>query len=111
MTEATHARQTTDEELLGAQAGAVIAELSDEERLERIDAELERGFDALRDVTRGVSVFGSARLPPDAPEYELARDVAQRSAAAGFTVITGGGPGSWRPPTAAPGRPARARSA
>jgi len=85
--------ETTDEELLGAQAGAVVAERSDEERVARIGAELERGFDALRDVTRGVSVFGSARVPAGAPEYELAREVGCRLGAAGFTVITGGGPG------------------
>ena len=85
--------ETTDEELLGAQAGAVLAERSDDERLQRIAAELERGFDALRDVTRGVSVFGSARVLPGAPEYELAREAGRKLGEAGFTVITGGGPG------------------
>jgi hypothetical protein len=37
-------------------------EHEDEIRLERIQAEVERGFDALRDVDDGVSIFGS---PPD----------------------------------------------
>jgi uncharacterized protein (TIGR00730 family) len=85
--------ETTDEELLGAQASAVLAERSDAERLERIGDELEQGFAALRSVTRGVSIFGSARVAPDSPMYELARDVASRLGARGFTIITGGGPG------------------
>ena len=93
VTEAARVPETTDEELLGAQAGAVQAELSDAERLERINAELEQGFDALREVTRGVSIFGSARLPAGSDTYELAREVAHRLGDRGFTIITGGGPG------------------
>jgi uncharacterized protein (TIGR00730 family) len=93
VTEAARIPETTDEELLGAQAGAVQVELSDAQRLERISDELDEGFDVLREVTRGVSIFGSARLPPDSETYELARDVAHRLGAAGFTIITGGGPG------------------
>jgi uncharacterized protein (TIGR00730 family) len=93
VTEAARVPETTDEELLGAQAGAVQAELSDAQRLERISEELDQGFDALREVTRGVSVFGSARLPAGSEVYELAREVARRLGEAGFTIITGGGPG------------------
>ena len=93
VTEAARTPETTDEELLGAQAAAVRVEHSDAERLANIGAELELGFDALRDITRGVSIFGSARLPPGSHTYELARDVARRLGEAGFTIITGGGPG------------------
>jgi uncharacterized protein (TIGR00730 family) len=88
-----HRPATTDEELLGAQAGAVATERTETERLARIQEELERGFDALGHITRGVSVFGSARIPPDHTEYALAREVGRRLGAAGFAVITGGGPG------------------
>ena len=42
---------------------------------------------------RKVSVFGSARLPHDSPEYTAAQDFAQRMTAAGFMVITGAGGG------------------
>ncbi len=84
---------TTDEELLGAQASAVATVLTEAERLARIEAEFARGFDALAHLTRGVSLFGSARIAPDDPEYALARDVARRLGEAGFAVITGGGPG------------------
>ena len=84
---------TTDEELLGAEAAIVTTERTDAQRIERIEDELERGFRALADVVRGVSVFGSARVAADAPGYRLARDVGRRLGAAGFAVITGGGPG------------------
>jgi uncharacterized protein (TIGR00730 family) len=42
---------------------------------------------------RKVTVFGSARIPPDAPLYRLARELGKKLAQAGFMVITGGGPG------------------
>jgi uncharacterized protein (TIGR00730 family) len=65
----------------------------DEIRLERIQAEVERGFDALRDVDDGVSIFGSARIPSEHRWYELCRETAACLAGHGFSVITGGGPG------------------
>lgn len=42
---------------------------------------------------RKVSVFGSARVAPDAPAYDMARRLGQSLAQAGYMVITGGGPG------------------
>ncbi|MFN5856014.1 MAG: LOG family protein [Pseudanabaenaceae cyanobacterium] len=42
---------------------------------------------------RKVSVFGSARLPADSPEYAAAQQFAQHMTAAGFMVITGAGGG------------------
>jgi uncharacterized protein (TIGR00730 family) len=84
---------TTDEELLGAQALGIATERTEAERLERIHDELDRGFDALAHITRGVSVFGSARVAADDPRYALAREVGRRLGEAGFAVITGGGPG------------------
>ena len=88
-----HRPATTDEELLGAQAGAVATEHTEAERLARIQKELDRGFDALGHITRGVSVFGSARVAAGHPEYALAREVGRRLGQAGFAIITGGGPG------------------
>jgi hypothetical protein len=38
-------------------------------------------------------VFGSARFGEGHPYYELSREVGSRLALAGFTVMTGGGPG------------------
>jgi uncharacterized protein (TIGR00730 family) len=88
-----HPPATTDEELLGAQAAAVLTEHTEAERLARIRDEFARGFDALGHITRGVSIFGSARVPETDPRYALARDTARRLGGAGFAVITGGGPG------------------
>ena len=62
-------------------------------RLYRIREEVDRGFDAMRDVEDGVSVFGSARIGEGHPWYELCRETAACLAKHGFAVITGGGPG------------------
>jgi uncharacterized protein (TIGR00730 family) len=84
---------TPDEELLGAERPAVATERTEQERLDRIRNELTKGYDALADLGCAVSIFGSARTPSDHPDYALARATAHRLGAAGFAVITGGGPG------------------
>jgi uncharacterized protein (TIGR00730 family) len=68
-------------------------EVKDERRLDRIRTEVDAGFDALRDVEDGVSVFGSARIAEGHRWYELCRETGACLARHGFTVITGGGPG------------------
>lgn len=55
--------------------------------------EMIRGFRALHFVGPCVTVFGSARFPEDSPEYRLGRVAGFELARAGFTVVTGGGPG------------------
>jgi uncharacterized protein (TIGR00730 family) len=84
---------TPDEELLGAERPAVAVEHTEQERLERIERELATGFEALSNIACGVSVFGSARVAPEHPDYALAQATAHRLGEAGFAVITGGGPG------------------
>jgi len=87
-------RPTFDEELLlwlGDEPAAVRA--ADAERVHDIAGEFARGFDALAEVRRAVTVFGSARTPPDHPDYALVRSVTARLGAAGYAIITGGGPG------------------
>lgn len=59
----------------------------------RIFAEFIRGFRALHFVGPCVTVFGSARFGEEHPSYRLAREMGGRIARAGFTVMTGGGPG------------------
>ena len=59
----------------------------------RIGAEFVRGFRALHFVGPCVTVFGSARFPEGHRAYELAREVGAGLPRAGFTVMTGGGPG------------------
>ena len=62
-------------------------------RAARIFVEFVRGFRALHFVGPCVTVFGSARFADDHPYYRLGREVGALLARAGFTVMTGGGPG------------------
>jgi uncharacterized protein (TIGR00730 family) len=62
-------------------------------RVLRITSEFVEGFDTLAGLPPAVTVFGSARTPPDAPEYRAARALGKALVRAGFAVITGGGPG------------------
>lgn len=55
--------------------------------------ELVCGYRALSDLGPTITVFGSARLTEGTRYYDLTRSVARRLAEAGFTVMTGGGPG------------------
>src|SRR5512137_1160985 len=66
---------------------------SDPWRVLRIMGEFVEGFDTLAGVTAGVTFFGSARIKPDDPHYRAATETARLLAAAGFSIITGGGPG------------------
>ena len=59
----------------------------------RIFAEYLGGLRALHTVDPCVTVFGSARLGAGDPAYELGRRTGALLAEAGFTVMTGGGPG------------------
>ena len=52
-----------------------------------------KGLRALHFVGPCVTVFGSARIGEGEPAYALGRETGARLASAGFTVMTGGGPG------------------
>jgi uncharacterized protein (TIGR00730 family) len=84
---------TEDQKLLDAPHIAADFRRSDSWRALRITSEVVEGFDALGDVTRAVSIFGSARTAPDDPYYEAARRTAYLLARADYAIITGGGPG------------------
>ena len=86
--------KTFDEEIIRSGEPEILAELSDPERLERIRSEAEKGFRLLGRVGPAVCIFGSARTGEGDPEYRLARQVAAAIGAAGYSVITGGGPGT-----------------
>jgi len=59
-----------------------------------IASEFLAGFQAVRTINRpAVSIFGSARVPEGSLPYERAREAGALLAAAGFAVVTGGGPG------------------
>ena len=59
----------------------------------RFFLEFLRGFESLDLEGPCVTVFGSARFPEGHRWYELARELGRGLAGAGFTVMTGGGPG------------------
>jgi uncharacterized protein (TIGR00730 family) len=59
----------------------------------RILGEFVSGFEALARLGPAVTVFGSARTPPEDPMYRAAVALGRGLAKAGFAVITGGGPG------------------
>ncbi|MCA1578901.1 MAG: TIGR00730 family Rossman fold protein [Acidobacteria bacterium] len=83
---------TQDEQLLESPRPDEFTH-TDTWRVFRIMGEFVEGFDELATLTRGVSIFGSARSKPGAPDYVAAQETAALLAAEGFTVITGGGPG------------------
>lgn len=81
---------TPDQELLDQQ----LEIATDPTRVERMRGELEMGFATLGHVRDGIAVFGSARTAADDPEYALARELGRELGRRGYSVITGGGPGS-----------------
>ncbi|WP_186304498.1 TIGR00730 family Rossman fold protein [Kocuria palustris] len=92
------ARRTSDQRLLehwSAEAVGHDADFTrtDPWRILRIQSEFVDGFDTLARLGPAVTVFGSARIPEGAADYELGREVGRRLGRAGYTVITGGGPG------------------
>ena len=62
-------------------------------RMLGIMAEFVEATERLASIRPAVSIFGSARTPPDHPYYHLAEDIARKLSDAGFSVISGGGPG------------------
>ncbi len=66
---------------------------SDSWRMFRILGEFTRGFDELNGLGRAVTIFGSSRLAEDHPMYAAAQTLGSDLAAAGYAVMTGGGPG------------------
>lgn len=58
-----------------------------------IMAEFVGATENLKAITPAVSIFGSARTKPDHPYYQLTEEIARLLSDAGFSVISGGGPG------------------
>ncbi len=59
----------------------------------QIMAEFVEGFERLAHIKPSVSIFGSARTPVDHPYYKLTEEIALALSDAGFSVVSGGGPG------------------
>ena len=62
-------------------------------RMFEIIAEFVTATERLQSIQPAVSIFGSARMTPEHPYYKAAEDIAKRLSEAGFSVISGGGPG------------------
>jgi len=82
------ARSQEDRQVLQTRTADVerhVAWIADEFRM---------GFQAVDRIDRpAVTIFGSARIGPDHPDYAGAMATAARFAGEGFAVVTGGGPG------------------
>src|SRR5574340_527501 len=62
-------------------------------RLLGIMAEFVESTERLASIRPAVSIFGSARTPADHAYYMLTEDIARKLSDAGFSVVSGGGPG------------------
>jgi uncharacterized protein (TIGR00730 family) len=76
-------KQPVDEGILTRQSWKVF----------QIMAEFVEGFERLSSIAPSVSIFGSARTQPDDKYYKLAESIARELSNAGFSVVSGGGPG------------------
>jgi uncharacterized protein (TIGR00730 family) len=83
---------TTDQRLLDRRGPSDWVH-TDPWRVLRIQAEFVEGFGLLAELGIAVSVFGSARSHRESPEYKLAEEISAGLVRAGYSVITGGGPG------------------
>ena len=91
----TYAVPVTEDEkfLQGPRSDPADFTRQDTWRILRIMSEFIEGFDNLADVTKGVTIFGSARTNPEDPQYFAAQETARILAEQGFAIITGAGPG------------------
>ncbi len=62
-------------------------------RMFEIIAEFVTATEGLQSIQPAVSIFGSARTTPEHPYYGVTQEIARRLSDAGFSVISGGGPG------------------
>jgi uncharacterized protein (TIGR00730 family) len=62
-------------------------------RIFGIMSEFVEATERLAGVQPAVSIFGSARMPPESPHYHTTEKIARLLSDAGFAVISGGGPG------------------
>jgi hypothetical protein len=85
-------KTTTDQRLLDRRGPSDWVH-TDPWRVMRIQAEFVEGFGLLAELGMAVSVFGSSRVRPGSVEYQLAERISAGLTAAGYAVLTGGGPG------------------
>jgi hypothetical protein len=87
-------KPTEDERLLATpRPEQTLFSHTDPWRVLRIMGEFVEGFDALAELGKAVTIFGSARVRPGDPMYAAAEELAALLGTTGFAIITGGGPG------------------
>jgi len=59
----------------------------------QVMAEFVEGYERLVHIAPSVSIFGSARFAPSHPWYQLTVNTTKALSEAGYSVVTGGGPG------------------
>ena len=62
-------------------------------RIFKIVSEFVEGFEKLSRIGPCVSIFGSARTPPEHKYFKMAEEIAYKLTQFGYGIITGGGPG------------------
>jgi uncharacterized protein (TIGR00730 family) len=85
----------SDKLVMGAESEAQLQATSAREswRIFGIMSEFVEATERLAAIRPAVTMFGSARVPPGSPYYELAERTARLLSDSGFSVISGGGPG------------------
>ncbi|MEX0387184.1 LOG family protein [Spiribacter onubensis] len=91
----THPSDQTTRQRAGNGAAGLDPTLMTREswRIFQIMAEFVEGFERLAPVGPSVSIFGSARIGADEPAYKSAEATARLLSDAGFSIVSGGGPG------------------
>ncbi|MFZ4539056.1 TIGR00730 family Rossman fold protein [Propionivibrio sp.] len=78
---------------LADQSASKVSNSQEAWRVFGIMSEFVEATQRLSAIRPAVSIFGSARTPPDSPYYKLTEAIARQLSDAGFSVISGGGPG------------------
>lgn len=79
--------------MIGAEAATQANSARESWRVFEIMAEFVEATERLSPISPAVSIFGSARTKPDDKYYLLTEQIARQLSDAGFSVISGGGPG------------------
>ena len=81
--------------VMGVESEALLQSASAREswRIFGIMSEFVEATERLAAIRPAITIFGSARVPPGSPYYELAERTARLLSDSGFSVISGGGPG------------------
>ena len=85
----------SDKLVMGVETEAMLKNTTAREswRIFGIMSEFVEATERLAAIKPAVTIFGSARVRPDSPYYQLTEQTARLLSDSGFSVISGGGPG------------------